>query len=81
MAEDKTWRRARRGGGKTRRRQDAAEARRGGGKTWRRVRRGNEFLRCGAQTPSFDLRRKRVKGRKEKSCPGAGRDWAFRPTA
>ena len=44
------------------------------------ARRGNKFLRCGAQAPSFDLRRKRL-ARVYLSCPGEGRDLALRPTA
>ena len=57
----------------------------GPGKTWDRARhgpqrRGNKFLRCGAETPSFDLRRKRL-AHIYLSCPGEGRDWALRPTA
>ena len=42
--------------------------------------RGSKLLRCGAETPSFDLRRK-GSARIYLSCPGEGRDWAFRPTA
>ena len=44
------------------------------------VRRGTKDHRCGAQTPSFDLRRKRF-ARIYHSCPGEGRDLALRPTA
>ena len=57
------------------------KAEHGPGKLGTGARRGSKLLRCGARTPSFDLRRKRVKARKEKSCPGEGRDWALRPTA
>jgi len=42
--------------------------------------RGSKLLRCGAQTPSFDLRRKRL-AHIYLSCPGEGRDWAFCPIA
>ena len=45
-----------------------------------RVRRGTKVHRCGAWTPSFDLRRKRL-ARIYLSCPGEGRDLALRPTA
>ena len=43
--------------------------------------RGTEVQRCGARTPSFDLRRKGGEPNITYSCPGEGRDWAFRPTA
>ena len=43
--------------------------------------RGSKLLRCGAQTPSFDLRRKRSEGNRERSylVPAKAVTWRFAP--
>ena len=46
-----------------------------------RVRRGTKVHRCGAWTPSFDLRRDKSKLYSAPLLFDAGRNWAFRPTA